>query len=97
MAIPHGDWFSARVLQAGSLRHDDSPSIGGRLNPALRRGYGQPILRSPALVRNTAKVAAPWTIGHAAVFGIVASSAAGPDVRHNRHPELPVAVRPPPK
>ncbi|MDF9277404.1 RDD family protein [Arthrobacter sp. EH-1B-1] len=30
-----------------------------------------------ALVRNTMKVAAPWTIGHAAVYGIVASSADG--------------------
>lgn len=30
-----------------------------------------------ALARNTMKIAVPWTIGHAAVFGIVASSAEG--------------------
>ena len=38
---------------------------------------GQRVSFRRALARNTMKIAVPWTIGHAAVYGIVASSAAG--------------------
>lgn len=38
---------------------------------------GQRVSYPRALARNTLKIAVPWTSGHAAVFGIVASTAAG--------------------
>ena len=40
----------------------------------VRVGTGAPVSLWRALARNTLKVAVPWIIGHAAVYGIVASS-----------------------
>ena len=63
-------------------RLESSPreaSIGKQLRHLLvvnsRTGQRVSFLR--ALARNTMKIAIPWAIGHAAVYGIVASSAAG--------------------
>ena len=54
-------------------------SIGKRVRHLLvvNSRTGQRVSFRRALARNTMKIAVPWTIGHAAVYGIVVSSAAG--------------------
>lgn len=63
-------------------RLESSPreaSIGKQLRHlvVVNSRTGQRVSFRRALARNTMKIAIPWTIGHAAVYGLVASSAAG--------------------
>ncbi|WP_051973443.1 RDD family protein [Cryobacterium sp. MLB-32] len=52
-------------------------SIGKRVRHLIvvNSDTGQRVSFRRALVRNTMKLAVPWTVGHAAVYGIVAASA----------------------
>jgi len=63
-------WLESSVRKA---------SIGKRVRQLLvvNSRTGQRVSFRRALARNAMKIAVPWTIGHAAVYGIVVSSAAG--------------------
>ena len=63
-------WFESSARQASIGKHLRRLLVVNS-RTCVRVSYRR------ALVRNTMKIAVPWTIGHAAVFGIVASSAEG--------------------
>jgi uncharacterized RDD family membrane protein YckC len=56
-----------------SSRREASPGKRALGLRVVRFGTGAPVSWWRALGRNTLKVAVPWTIGHAAVFGIVSA------------------------
>lgn len=68
------------LMLAGLESSAREASIGKRVRHLLvvNSRTGKRVSFRRALARNTMKIAGPWTIGHAAVYGIVASSAAGP-------------------
>ena len=67
------------LMLAGFESSARKASIGKQFRHLLvvNSRTGQRVSFRRALARNTIKIAVPWTIGHAAVYGIVVSSAAG--------------------
>jgi hypothetical protein len=62
-------------LESGT--REASPGKRARRLRVVRFGTGARVSLWRALMRDTLKVAVPWTIGHAAVYGIVASGGEG--------------------
>ena len=60
-----------------SSRHEASLGKRALRLRVVRFGTGAPVSWWRALARNAMKVAVPWTIGHAAVFGIVSTGSRG--------------------
>ena len=67
------------LMLAGFESSAREASIGKRVRHLLvvNSRTGQRVSFRRALARNTMKLAVPWTVGHAAVYSIVAASAAG--------------------
>lgn len=67
------------LMLAGLESSAREASIGKRVRHLLvvNSRTGQRVSFRRGLARNTMKIAVPWTIGHADVFGIVASTTAG--------------------
>ena len=67
------------LMLAGFESSAREASIGKRVRHLLvvSSRTGQRVSFRRALARNTMKLAVPWTVGHAAVYSIVAASAAG--------------------